>query len=146
MPGHAMERHASCHCGALVLRCAGEPAKVSLCHCLDCQRRTGSLFSVAAFFPRTRVTLAAGTARTFTRPSASGFDVRFHFCPQCGSSLWWEPDRLPDLIGVAAGGFADPGFPMPEQAVWCEDQHAWLELPPEVAAHSRNPVKAARRE
>ncbi|NIJ38919.1 hypothetical protein FHR22_003643 [Sphingopyxis panaciterrae] len=138
-----MERHASCHCGQLALRCTGEPSKVSLCHCFDCQRRTGSLFSVAAFFPRAAVAPIAGAARSFHRPSASGFGVSFHFCPECGSSLWWEPERLPHLIGVAAGAFADPGFPMPEQAVWAEERHRWLELPSEIAAHARNPVRTA---
>lgn len=136
-----MERHASCHCGKLVLRCEGEPSKVSLCHCLDCQRRTGSLFSVAAFFPRASVVPATGTANVFTRPSASGFNVSFHFCPECGSSLWWEPERLPHLVGVAVGAFADPDFPIPDQAVWCEYRHLWLELPSAISAHARNPVK-----
>jgi hypothetical protein len=138
-----MERHASCHCGQLVLRCVGDPSKVSMCHCLDCQRRTGSLFSVAAFFPRESVERIAGTANSFTRPSASGFAVTFHFCPECGSSLWWEPERMPHLTGVAAGAFADPGFPMPEQAVWCDDRHGWFELPVGMPVHARNPVKKA---
>ena len=142
MSGEPTERLATCHCGQLQLRCSGEPAKVSLCHCLDCQRRTGSLFSVAVFFPRAAVALAAGAAKNFRRGSASGFDVTFHFCPECGSSLWWEPDRLPDRIGVAVGAFADPGFPMPEQAVWAQDRHAWLTLPENIAAHERNPAKA----
>ena len=134
-----MERYASCHCGKLVLRCAGEPVKVSLCHCFDCQKRTGSLFSVAAFYPRESVALTAGEAKMFLRPSASGFDVSFHFCPDCGSSLWWEPERLPHLIGVAAGAFADADFPMPQQAVWSEQRHKWLALP--LAPHARNPLK-----
>ncbi|WP_447764801.1 GFA family protein [Sphingopyxis panaciterrae] len=138
-----MERHASCHCGKLVLHCTGEPAKVSLCHCFDCQRRTGSLFSVAAFFRRSSVELPAGMAKAFRRASASGFAVSFHFCPECGSTLWWEPERLPDLIGVAAGAFADPDFPMPQQAVWGDERHGWIELPPEIPLHARNPVKAA---
>ena len=138
-----MERHASCHCGKLVLCCTGEPAKVSLCHCFDCQRRTGSLFSVAAFFPRDKVAVVSGSAKAFDRPSASGFDVVFHFCPECGSSLWWEPARLPHLTGVAAGAFEDPGFPMPEQAVWAEHRHVWLDLP--FTEHARNPVRAARK-
>ncbi len=47
------------------------------------------------------------------------------------------------ILAAAVGAFADPNFPMPEQAVWCEDRHAWLDLPPAIAAHARNPVKRA---
>ena len=134
------DRIASCHCGALALRCMGEPVKVSLCHCRDCQRRTGSLFGVAAFFPRDAVKIESGAASAYRRPSASGRDVTFRFCPACGTSLGWEPDRLPQLIGGAAGAFADPAFPMPRQAVWSQDRHAWLDLPEAVVAHDRNPA------
>lgn len=130
----------------LVLRCAGEPAKVSLCHCYQCQKRTGSAFSIAAFFPRARVELPLAEAKTYRRASASGFDVVFHFCPDCGTSLWWEPDRLPDLIGVAAGAFADGGFPMPDQAVWDSERHHWLDLPEAIPSHPRNPAGSRPRD
>jgi len=136
-----MIREAACHCGKLTLRCEGEPSKVSLCHCFDCQRRTGSLFSIATFYPRLNVKVLQGESKGFRRPSASGFAVTFHFCPECGSNLWWEPDRLPDLIGVAAGSFADRDFPVPEQAVWADDMHHWLQLPKELPTHARNPIR-----
>jgi hypothetical protein len=136
-----MERQASCHCGQLTLSCSGEPAKVSLCHCLDCQRRTGSLFSVAAFYPRERVALGDGKSARYRRGSASGYAVTFHFCPHCGSSVWWEPERMSHLIGVAVGAFADPTFPMPKQAVWASNRHEWLALPDEMPAHAENPVR-----
>jgi hypothetical protein len=123
-----MARTASCHCGALVVRCEGEPTKVSLCHCLACQRRTGSTHSIAAFFPRASVSVE-GETRTFTRPSDRGFDVTFHFCPTCGANLYWAPARTPDRIGVAVGAFADPSFPAPSQAVHSESRHPWLSLP-----------------
>lgn len=123
-----------------MLGCTGEPSKVSLCHCFDCQRRTGSLFSIAAFFPRTQV-VASGAARSFRRTSASGFDVTFNFCPECGSNLWWEPARLPNVIGIAVGSFADRAFPMPEQAVWVEEAHPWLALPTGLPTHARNPER-----
>src|SRR3546814_13145485 len=113
-----MERTASCHCGNLVLTCTGDPAKVSLCHCFDCQRRTGSLFSVAAFFSRDCVELPPG-AKAFKRPSASGRDVSFHFCPDFASSLWWAPARLAHLIGVAAVAFAAVGFPRYAASLEC---------------------------
>ena len=123
------ERFASCACGTLAVRCEGEPRKVSMCHCSDCQRRTGSLFSVAAFFDRDAVRLVRGMTQSFTRRGVSGKRVAFHFCPDCGSSVFWEPERLPHLIGVAVGAFADPSFPMPEQAVFVSEKHDWLALP-----------------
>ena len=123
-----MIRTASCQCGALEVACEGEPARVSMCHCLDCQRRTGSAFSVAVFYARANITVE-GPTRTFTRGSASGFDVTFRFCPACGSNLFWEPARMPDRIGVALGCFADPDLPPPEQSVWTKDKHRWVTLP-----------------
>ena len=105
-----MSRKAHCHCGRLELDCAGEPKKVSLCHCLDCQRRTGSTFSIAVFYERASVGIAHGAPHSFERQSASGFPVKFHFCADCGSNVFWEPARLPHLIGVAAGAFAAHGM------------------------------------
>jgi len=128
----AAERLASCHCGYLKLKCVGEPTKVSMCHCHDCQRRTGSAFSIAAFFERGSVELASGAPATFTRDSASGFPVAFNFCRDCGTNLYWEPGRMPHLIGVAVGAFADPSFPQPEQSVWTDEKHAWIGLPDDM--------------
>ena len=134
-----MHRVATCHCARIEVRCEEEPVKVSMCHCLDCQRRTGSLFSVAAFYPRAAFSVARGEAARFARPSASGFEVTFNFCPACGTNLWWEPERLPHLVGIAVGALGDPSFPPPEQAVWAVDRHEWLALPPEMPVHERNP-------
>lgn len=132
-------RTARCHCGALELACDGEPRKVSLCHCLDCQRRSGAPFSVAAFYARDTVRLTRGDASVYERGSASGHPVRFHFCGRCGSNVWWEPQRMPDLVGVAVGAFADPEFPPPQQAVFARDRHVWVELPEDVPEFPASP-------
>ncbi len=116
--------------------CIGDPLKISMCHCLDCQRRTGSAFSVAVFYSRGNVLIERGIGKTYERPSASGFAVNFHFCCNCGSNIFWEPRRLPDRIGVAIGAFADPGdlgFATPEQSVWTKDKLRWLSLPDGIA-------------
>jgi hypothetical protein len=76
-----IEHFTSCACGRLRLSCQGDPTRVSMCHCLDCQRRTGSLFSIAAFFERSAVTVVDGASKTFTRNSVTGKDVTFHFAP-----------------------------------------------------------------
>ncbi len=114
-----------------------------MCHCLDCQRRTGSVFSVAVFYERSRVRVKSGTPVSFERASASGFPVLFHFCGQCGSNIYWEPARLPDLVGVAVGAFADPSFPPPEQSVWTNDKHAWIRLPAKMVTFAAGTVAAS---
>nr|WP_291709871.1 GFA family protein [Bradyrhizobium sp.] len=103
-----------------------------MCHCANCQRRTGSVFGIAAFFDRGAVSLVQGASKTYTRDSASGKHVTFHFCPECGSTIFWEPERLPHLIGVAVGALADPSFPQPQQSVWTDMKHAWLGLPKDI--------------
>ncbi|WP_338025904.1 GFA family protein [Bradyrhizobium quebecense] len=67
-----------------------------------------------------------GEAREYSRIGGSGSPVVFHFCPNCGSSVYWEPGRAPDLIGVAVGAFADPDFPAPSQSVFTQRRHAWV--------------------
>lgn len=99
--------------------------KVSLCHCLACQRRTGSTYGVAAFFHEQDVAVQ-GRSSVFTRRGDSGFAVIFHFCPNCGSTVFWKPQRAPELTGVAAGAFADPAFPKPTNAVHLESRHSWV--------------------
>ena len=128
MTTESTTRIATCACGQLMVTCNGAPQFVSLCHCPACQRRTGSPYGAAAFFPRETVAIS-GTMTDFTRPSDSGFDVTHHLCPRCGSTVWWEPARAPHLVAVAVGAFADPAFPAPTQSVNDRHRHPWVVLP-----------------
>jgi len=112
-------RTATCSCGQLSIKCSGEPTLVAQCHCLACQRRTGSTYGIGAFFPRAGVNVS-GAEKTFTRQSDSGYPIVFHFCPECGSNVYWEPRRKPEVVAVAAGAFADPTFPGPTKEVFIE--------------------------
>lgn len=118
-------RTASCACGQLKAVCSGEPRSVSLCHCHQCQKRTGSAFGIAAFFARDKVTIE-GRYYSHARKSDSGHGVTFHFCPHCGSSVFWEPARKRDEIAVAYGAFADADFPPPSKEVYIELRHPWV--------------------
>ena len=96
-----------------------------MCHCLECQRRTGSIFGVQAFYPREQVRLAKGSAKRYARRADSGRTVTFNFCPECGGTVFWEPEQRPELIAVAVGMFADPDFEKPRNSVWEKRQHPW---------------------
>src|SRR5262245_19009948 len=99
-------RHAACSCGQLRVTARGEPVRLSMCHCLECQRRTGSPFGVQARFRRDQVTVE-GRATEFTRVGDSGNRITFRFCPECGSTVYWTGEAFPDVVAIAIGAFAD---------------------------------------
>lgn len=120
-------RTATCSCGAVQVVTQGEPAAVVACHCLACQRRTGSVLGVGAYFPRENVTVR-GETREFVRPADSGNLFVTSFCPVCGTSMHWLTDRNPGLVGVAVGAFGDASFPAPVRSVWEQSRHDWVHV------------------
>ena len=122
---------AACSCGQLNLTIKGEPARISMCHCLECQRRTGAVISNQARFRGEQITIA-GMSAAWTRTAESGNVLTFHFCPTCGSTVYWEGKGFPGYVAVAIGAFADPKFPAPTIAVWEESRHPWITFPPNM--------------
>lgn len=118
-------RIATCSCGQLRVTCEGEPVRLSICHCLACQRRTGSVFAAQARFARGAVAIE-GRAATWARSGDSGQSATFRFCPQCGSTVCWEAEGAPGFVTVAVGAFAEPGFPPPQVSVYEERRHPWV--------------------
>jgi hypothetical protein len=124
-------RQATCRCGSLAVHTRGEPVRVSVCHCLACQKRTGSAFGVQARFPLDAVTIE-GPSREYAQAGDSGSVAWFRFCGDCGATVCWEADAVPGFVTVAVGAFADPQFPQPQVSVYEERQHAWLRLPEDM--------------
>jgi hypothetical protein len=121
-------RTATCSCGQLRVIVEGDPIRISVCHCLACQQRTGSAFGVQARWPRERVT-TEGEARIWQRTGDEGTAMDFRSCPHCGATVWWAAGETPDTIAVAVGAFADPTFPTPTWSVYEERRHPWVTLP-----------------
>jgi hypothetical protein len=127
----AMVQQGSCSCGQLRVSCRGEPVRISICHCLDCQKRTGSAFGYQARFPKDQVTVE-GEMKEFERLGDSGQTVTFRFCPVCGSTVYWTLPSQPGLIAVAVGAFADADYPSPWFSVYERRRHRWVDVPPSV--------------
>jgi hypothetical protein len=125
-------RRAACNCGQLSLTVEGEPVRISMCHCIECQRRTGAVLSNQARYPRERVAIS-GTSTAYTRTAESGNRLTFHFCPVCGSTVYWEGEGFPGFVAIAIGTFADPAFPAPALSVWEETRHEWVTPPADPA-------------
>jgi hypothetical protein len=127
-------RDAACSCGQLRLTAEGDPIRISMCHCLACQRRTGSAFGIQARFPANRVQMA-GRYSDFVRISDEGEQRTFHFCPDCGATVFFTDSGVSDVIKVPVGAFADPSFPAPTVSIYESRQHPWLAVTAEMEHH-----------
>lgn len=121
-------RTAACSCGQLQAHASAEPIRVSVCHCLACQRRTGSVFGAQARFAADAVTIT-GTSRQYVRVGDEGSRITFHFCPECGATVYYTGEFMPGFVAIPVGAFADPAFPGPTCSVYEERMHSWVSMP-----------------
>ena len=117
-----MERIATCQCGQFSAKTIGDPERVAMCHCEECQRRTGSSYNLGAVFVESNVELK-GEYSTYTRTGDSGLEIEYHFCPTCGSNVHWI---YGGVHVVAVGCFADPDFPQPTVSLYGKRRHHWI--------------------
>lgn len=126
-------REAACSCGQLRVEVDGDPVRVSVCHCLACQRRTGSAFGYQARWPVESAQIT-GESREYLRISDDGAEERrFHFCPGCGATVYYFTE--PESVAIPVGALADPGFPEPTVSVWEARRHSWVTMPDGVTHH-----------
>ena len=130
-------RTASCSCGQLRIEVEGKPRGVGLCHCLACQRRTGSVFATLARFAAPF--LVAGTATQYVRVGDQGARLVFRFCPICGTTLFHTEEGNERSVSVAVGAFADPTFPAPRISIYDSRRHPWVMLPPGMEVLDKDP-------
>ena len=110
---------------------SGQPVRVSVCHCLARQRRTGSVFGAQARFPREAVAVE-GTSTEYVRVGDEGTRATFRFCPVCGAIVFYTVDVLPEVVAIPVGAFADPSFPAPGVSVYEERMHSWVSMPSDM--------------
>ena len=118
---------ARCACGQLAVDVTGEPVLNALCHCDDCRRHTGSAFGWQAYFLEAQVGEPNGRSAARTVPVFEP-QVR-HFCPDCGTTLWWTAGTAPGLIGIAGGGFEAGVLGEPIASYRDGQRCVWLDLP-----------------
>lgn len=130
-----------CLCGAVRYRVEGDPVRSSVCHCTFCQRRTGSAFATAAFFPEERVTLTGDTLSEYEHVSdESQTWLRLGFCHQCGTTVGVTIERLPGARGVFVGTFDDPNWVKIDKHIWTRSAVKWMVFPPGVECHEKSPL------
>jgi hypothetical protein len=124
-----------CACGEVRYRLASEPLFVHCCHCLNCQRQTGSAFVVNILIETDRVELLSGEPQRVDVPRGKTGTQQIFRCPSCQVALFSRYTRASTRF-VRAGTLDDPSRVSPDVHIYTRSKLPWVELPDDVPAFS----------
>jgi hypothetical protein len=127
-----------CLCGLVRYSTDEEPSFVSVCHCTDCQKFSGSAFATVIGVPAPALKVT-GTLKTFTKPGDSGKPIQRRFCPECGSGVMDEADALPGIVMLYAGTLDDRSRVKPLSEIYCSSAQPWVNLGGEMKRFAKAP-------
>jgi hypothetical protein len=123
-----------CACGAVRYRLGTPPLFVHCCHCRDCQRQSGSAFTINALIEADRCAVLTGEATAFAMPTDSGKPHHIFRCTRCGTALWSEYGGRSTIRFVRAATLDDPAALAPDVHIYTRSKLPWLALPDGVPA------------
>ena len=127
------EREGGCACGAVRYRLASEPLFVHCCHCLNCQRQTGSAFVINILIETDRVELLAGEPEPIAVPRSGGKKQKIWRCLTCQTAVYSQY-TTPRVRFVRAGTLDDPSSVAPDVHIFTRSKLPWVTLPESVPA------------
>ena len=134
----------TCACGTISLRLNGPVLSMLLCSCRQCQKATGTGHAAVALVNAASTTLT-GTPATFARPADSGALLTQHFCATCGTHVYAQSSRAPDIHLIPVGFFAgNAAWFVPNQLIFARSHQEWDILPDHLPRHETYPVRPPR--
>jgi hypothetical protein len=133
------ERTGGCQCGRVRYRVTGQPIAVSVCHCKECQRQSGSAFGMSMIVEAEHFHVETGTLKEFERSSESGRSVRCAFCPECGTRIYHVPSYIENVINVKPGTLDDTSGLQPTRQIWVQSAQKWVPLRDDITTSPKQP-------
>lgn len=129
-----------CACGAIRYETTREPLFQNHCHCLQCQKRSGTGHGSYLTFPGRAEMSLTGEARTWREIGDTGGEKFPAFCPTCGTPVYLTFAAMPDLIAVHAASLDDPGRFRPQAITYGVRAPAWDRMDPALQTFERMPT------
>ena len=129
----SVQREGGCACGALRYRLESPPMFIHCCHCLNCQRQTGSAFVVNLLIEAHRLDVLTGTPKPVDVPRDDGSAQRIFRCPHCQVAVFSEYGA-PEVRFVRGGTLDDPTAIAPDVHIFTRSKVNWVTIPPDTPA------------
>jgi hypothetical protein len=120
----SMKVSGRCHCGAIRYTAEVDPAKVTICHCTDCQRLSGTAYRASVPAPRASFVLE-GTPKTYVKTADSGTRRVHAFCPECGTPVYSAATENPPQYSLRVGCLDQRAQLPPQRQIWCKSSVPW---------------------
>jgi len=120
-----MKVHGICHCGAIAWEGEVDPAKVTICHCGDCQRLSGAAFRASVPTKTADFVVLRGEPVTYVKTAESGNRRMQGFCGRCGTPLYSADAENPQNFNLRIGALAERSQLPPQRQIWCEAALPW---------------------
>lgn len=133
-----MTNSGGCLCGNVSYEVSGEPVANFLCHCKNCQKQSGSAFSINLIYPKPQFE-CQGEVSTYVDEGETGKKVMRHFCSNCGSPIFSSLPHMPDIVVLKVGTLNDSSAFTPAAEVWCASRQNWVSFSEDYPEFSKNP-------
>ena len=128
-----MKIHGACHCGAIAYEAEIDPARVTVCHCNDCQNFSGAPFRLSVPAKAEELKILRGLPKSYVKTAESGTPRAQGFCGDCGCPLYSADAADTKFYMLRLGVIAERSQLPPQRQIWCEAALPWarelLELP-----------------
>jgi hypothetical protein len=128
----------SCACGAVTVRSQEKAKSLCVCHCIDCQKFSGSTYAANVFFSKDAVEVT-GEVRSYTSKADSGNDLVRSFCPVCSVVVTLAPMVVPHVLVIPLGVLADRDQYSPKMELFTDRKLPWVQMEGEHQCFSLGP-------
>jgi hypothetical protein len=134
-----MSKTGGCECGSTTYSLAAdEPVHMYICHCLNCQTRSGSAFAEHAMIQAANFTYEGATVSHHR--TARGMEFAEVFCAACHTRLFNHNSAMPGIIFLRAGTLSDSQALAPIAHIWTKRKQPWLALPADIPSFAESPT------
>jgi hypothetical protein len=127
-----------CLCGEIRYQLSDTGLTLYACHCTDCQRQSGSGFSLSLLARRTSLTVRSGQPAEYSIGLPDGRRKSSQYCGDCCTRLF-SPSRAPDLVIVEAASLDDTSWLHPVAHIWTRSAQPWLQIPADALQCDQRP-------
>ncbi|MBM0741255.1 GFA family protein [Phormidium sp. CLA17] len=118
-----------CQCERIRYQLLAEPLTLYVCHCTECQKQSSSAFGMSMTIPREALIITQGQPQEWRRKGDSDREVVCFFCGNCGTRLFHQPERNPQITNLKPGTLDDTSWLQPVGHTWTRSAQPWFTIP-----------------